>query len=73
MSCKLSPKNTISVKCQILFSWKKRRVSSVCRLLNLPIAVLVLGNHVGNNYLEVTTLYNSQDTINIFLGLWKSV
>ena len=34
----VSPKEIICMMCQILFSRKYKKISSVCRLLNLPIA-----------------------------------
>ena len=36
ISCKLSPKETICMKCHTLFSGKKSDKTSVCGLLNLP-------------------------------------
>ena len=39
ISCKLSPQETICIKCQILFFFFFiRKISSVCHLLNLLIA-----------------------------------
>ena len=34
ISCKLSPVETICMKCQILFSGKNKKILSVCCLLN---------------------------------------
>ena len=36
ISCKLSPLETICMKCQILFWGKIRKISPICRLLNMP-------------------------------------
>ena len=37
ISCKLSPQETICMKCQILFFEKnKKKLSSICRLLKMP-------------------------------------
>ena len=36
ISCRLSPLETICMKCQILFPGKKRKLSPNCRLLNYP-------------------------------------
>ena len=35
ISCKLSPLETICMKCQILFSWKNKKNISKCRLLKI--------------------------------------
>ena len=41
ISCKLSPQETICMKCQILFSGKNKiKISSLCFLLNLLIILL---------------------------------
>ena len=36
ISCKYLPMETICMKCQILFSGKNKKISSVCRMLKLP-------------------------------------
>ena len=40
ISCKLSPLETISMKCQILFSGKNKKTISLCRLLKILPRVL---------------------------------
>ena len=41
ISCKLSPEETICIKCRILFSVRsKKKISPICRLLNLPKKVV---------------------------------
>ena len=48
-SCKLSSKQTICMKCKILFYRKNNKILSVCRLLTLLIA----GKEVNNNLHKV--------------------
>ena len=54
ISCKLSPLETIRMKCQILFSWKnKKKKSLICRLLN------TLENGKGSEHCSKVSLYES--------------
>ena len=48
ISCKLSPKETICMKCQILFSGKNKKNISKCRLLKiLPRVLSVKGRYMN--------------------------
>ena len=45
-SCKLSPKETISMKCQILFSGKNKKNISKCHLLKILPGMLSVKEYI---------------------------
>ena len=72
ISCKLSPQETVCMKCQILFSGKNNKNISKCRLLKISprvLSVKALSKIAANNILNLLLLFFRENKIWHFMWI----